>query len=98
MPPALALTIFDFGVNCGTGTAAKKLQETIGAVSDGSVGTETLKAVEALSAERLPAMVHEINQKRRDYYKKLKTYPLFKNGWNSRVTEIESSSLSFLSS
>ena len=36
--PALALCIFDFGVNAGTGRAAKFIQKIVGTAVDGGIG------------------------------------------------------------
>ena len=42
LPVGLDLCLFDFGVNAGTGRAAKKLQAMIGTVVDGGIGPNTL--------------------------------------------------------
>jgi hypothetical protein len=41
----IANTVYDFGVNAGTGRAAKYLQEVVGAKEDGKIGADTLKLV-----------------------------------------------------
>ena len=51
LPAGLDLCVFDFGVNAGTGRAAKYLQTMIGTVADGGIGPNTLKAVEAYVSE-----------------------------------------------
>ena len=38
LPSGLDLCVFDFGVNAGTGRAAKYLQNMIGATADGAIG------------------------------------------------------------
>ena len=38
LPSGLDLCVFDFGVNAGTGRAAKYLQKMIGATADGAIG------------------------------------------------------------
>lgn len=43
----VARTLFDFGVNAGTGTAAKLAQIVVGATPDGKIGPKTLAAINA---------------------------------------------------
>ena len=45
LPNGLDLCVFDFGVNAGTGRAAKYLQNMAGATADGAIGPNTIKKV-----------------------------------------------------
>ena len=47
LPAGLDLCVFDFGVNAGTGRAAKFLQRLVGTTVDGGIGPATLRAVNA---------------------------------------------------
>ena len=47
LPAGLDLCVFDFGVNAGTGRAAKYLQTLIGTVADGGIGPNTLKTLDS---------------------------------------------------
>lgn len=47
----VARTLFDFGVNAGTGTAAKLAQIVVGATPDGKIGPKTVAAINAFHPE-----------------------------------------------
>ena len=52
LPLPVALAVVDYGVNSGIKRAAKQLQRSIGAVPDGDIGPNTLKALEKAVATR----------------------------------------------
>ena len=92
--PALALCIFDFGVNAGTGRAAKYLQVMIGTVADGGIGPNTLRALdEYVSLHGLDETIENYQENRQKYYEKLKTFKTFGRGWTRRVNETTQSAL-----
>lgn len=94
LPAGVALSVFDFGVNAGPARAARYLQITVGAFPDGKIGPETLaKVKEYTERESQAALVREYAQHRRDYYRRLKTFPTFGRGWLRRVEHIEAESL-----
>jgi len=94
MPKALALCVFDFGVNAGTGRAAKYLQGMIGTKKDGGIGPNTLKALdEYIEKHGVKGAVQEYQSQRQKYYEKLKTFKTFGRGWTRRVTETTASAL-----
>jgi uncharacterized protein (TIGR02594 family) len=82
LPPAVALMHFDAGVNHGTGTAARMLQEAAGVMIDGEIGPETRAACEALPASQLLARYAAI---RRARYRALTHFWRFGRGWLARV-------------
>ncbi|MBF0415611.1 MAG: peptidoglycan-binding protein [Magnetococcales bacterium] len=45
LPAAVAMVVFDAAVNQGVPRASSMLQETVGALTDGVIGGETLKAL-----------------------------------------------------
>lgn len=47
----VARTLFDFGVNAGTGTAIKLAQIVAGSTPDGKIGPKTLAAINACDAD-----------------------------------------------
>ena len=65
----LADSVYDFGVNSGTGRAAKFLQQAVSKFSrvtiDGQIGPQTLSAVNAVPADKLHA---EYNRLRQEFY------------------------------
>jgi len=88
LPIGLDLCVFDFGVNAGTGRAAKYLQRMIGASADGAIGPNTLSKVrEFVSAEGLDAAIMDYQAARQKYYESLSTFETFGRGWTRRVDE-----------
>ena len=88
LPEGLDLCVFDFGVNAGTGRAAKYLQMLIGATKDGAIGPKTLALVdEYVSLHGVPEAIDDYQDNRQKYYEKLKTFETFGRGWTRRNTE-----------
>ena len=88
LPSGLDLCVFDFGVNAGTGRAAKYLQSMVGATTDGAIGPATLRAVHAyVQIEGLEHSIGEYQHKRQGYYEGLKHFATFGRGWTRRVSE-----------
>lgn len=94
LPPALALVVFDFGVNGGVSRAAKYLQSLVGASQDGVVGPATLAKVQGFIASHgVSDAVRQYQQLRRTYYRSLKNYGVFGKGWMARVDKGETEAL-----
>lgn len=94
LPPALALCVFDFGVNAGPARAARYLQQLAGAMQDGVIGGATVAAVKAWVARVGEAgAVKTYQDARRHYYKRLPTFATFGRGWLRRVDETETEAL-----
>ena len=88
LPNGLDLCVFDFGVNAGTGRAAKYLQKMIGATADGAIGPATLRALETyVKQEGLKGAIEQYQKDRLAYYKKLKHFKTFGKGWTRRNKE-----------
>lgn len=88
LPDGLDLCVFDFGVNAGTGRAAKYLQQMIGTTPDGGIGPMTLKKLdEYIKEEGLENTILDYQQERQSYYKQLSTFDTFGKGWTRRVDE-----------
>ena len=88
MPSGLDLCVFDFGVNAGTGRAAKYLQRMIGTTPDGGIGPMTLKALdEYIENKDVGTAIAEYQHRRQTYYEGLKHFGTFGRGWTRRVTE-----------
>jgi len=86
--PALALCIFDFGVNAGTGRAAKFIQKIVGTTVDGGIGPNSLKMIDAyVEKHGIDKTVIIYQADRQKYYEKLKHFKTFGRGWTRRVTE-----------
>jgi lysozyme family protein len=88
LPSGLDLCVFDFGVNAGTGRAAKYLQTMIGTVADGGIGPNTLKALaNYVESEGIESAIRNYQEARQKYYESLSTFETFGRGWTRRVDE-----------
>jgi lysozyme family protein len=85
LPFGVDYAVFDMGVNSGWPRAAMLLQECVGANPDGKIGPATLAAVAAVPATDL---IKQYSQKRLEYMKTLKNWPVHGKGWESRVNEV----------
>jgi len=88
LPAGLDLCVFDFGVNAGTGRAAKYLQTMIGTVADGGIGPNTLKKLNDYVEEHgIEDAIKNYQSDRQKYYESLSTFDTFGKGWTRRVDE-----------
>jgi len=86
LPRGLDYLCFSFGVNAGCGRSVKLLQSSLGLVSDGIVGPR----VRAKIAEsNIADLIKNFSESRREYYKSLKTFPIFGRGWLNRTDHEE---------
>ena len=80
--------MFDFGVNAGTGRAAKYLQTLIGTVADGGIGPNTLKALDSyIQTNGVENTIKSYQADRQKFYEGLDTFATFGKGWTRRVNE-----------
>ena len=97
LPSGLDLCVFDFGVNAGTGRAAKYLQSMIGTVADGGIGPNTLKKLdEYLEENSVEDTIKNYQSERQSYYESLSTFETFGRGWTRRVEETTESALKMI--
>ena len=91
LPDGVDLCVFDFGVNAGTGRGARFLQKCVGAVADGAIGPNTLRQVDEWvnTFKSTEDLITDYSDRRRNYYKRLKTFSTFGKGWLRRVEETE---------
>ncbi len=98
MPIALALCVFDFGVNAGVSRAARYLQQVAGTADDGHIGPATLAAVNGLVASiGVAELVRRYSIARTAYYKSLDQFPRYGKGWLARVADTETAALRMVS-
>lgn len=90
LPRGLDYVVFSMGVNAGPGRSVKLLQQSIGLVPDGIIGPKTRELISASNSATLIAKFSEV---RREYYRALKTFPIFGKGWLSRVDHEEAEAL-----
>ncbi len=86
LPVGVDLAVFDMGVVCGVGTAARRLQAALGVKQDGHIGVMTLKA----AGEADPVdLIERFTLQRLDYHKRCKTYWKHGKGWDGRAKRLE---------
>lgn len=91
----LANTVYDFGVNSGTGRSAKFLQQAVNDLGvfelgvDGSIGNMTLSAVNNSDSKRL---YDAFNKRRTDFYVSIAkgSQAQFLKSWLSRIKPYKS--------
>ena len=90
LPRGLDFVVFSMGVNAGPGRSVKLLQSAIGCVPDGIIGSRTR---ELISASNSATLINKFSESRREYYRALKTFPIFGKGWLARVDHEETEAL-----
>jgi len=90
LPRGLDFVVFSMAVNAGPGRAVKLLQSTIGCVPDGVIGPRTRRLI---SNGNSATFIAQFSETRREYYRTLKTFPIFGKGWLSRVDHEETEAL-----
>ena len=92
----LDLAMFDYAVNSGVGRAVKTLQTCVGVPADGGFGPKTMAAVAQFKGDTAKTLIEEVCDKRLDFLKSLKTWPVFGRGWERRVIEVKAEALKML--
>jgi lysozyme family protein len=69
------------------------LQSSNGCVPDGVIGPKTR---ELISASNSATLIAKFSESRREYYRALKTFPIFGKGWLTRVDREESEALNMV--
>jgi lysozyme family protein len=90
LPRGLDFVMFSMAVNAGPGRAVKLLQSVIGCVPDGIIGPRTRGLI---SDSNSATLIFKFSEARREYYRTLKTFPIFGKGWLSRVDNEEKEAL-----
>ena len=90
LPRGLDFLVFSMGVNAGPGRSVKLLQSSLGCVADGVIGVRTR---ELISSSDIPKLISKFSNVRREYYRALKTFPVFGKGWLARVDKEEKEAL-----
>jgi len=93
LPRGLDFVVFSMGVNAGPGRSVKLFQSAIGCVPDGIIGPKTR---ELILASNSATLIAKFSEARRDYYRSLKTFPIFGKGWLSRVATEETEALNMV--
>jgi lysozyme family protein len=93
LPRGLDFVVFSMGVNAGPGRSVKLLQQSIGCVPDGVIGPRTRELISSSNGANLIA---KFSETRREYYRSLKTFPIFGKGWLARVDREETEALDMI--
>lgn len=91
LPAGLDYAAFDFGVNSGPGTAAKKLQKVVGVREDGHIGEATIAAVQKYPGG-IKQLIRDYCDARMAFLKSLTGSTGFSangRGWTIRVTGVD---------
>ena len=81
--PGLDYAVLDDGILSGTYHSARLLQSLVGATTDGDIGPQTLAAVQKVAD--VPTLINNFFVARLSYLQGLRNWPIFGNGWGSRV-------------
>ena len=95
LPSGVDWAVFDWGVNSGTGRAARMLQKCVGVTADGAIGPMTLNAVSGYGDTKL---IEELTERRQAFYERLKTFETFGAGWTRRNQETKEQAISLVKS
>ncbi len=93
LPIGIDYIIFDMSVNHGVSRAAKFLQGVVGAEQDGVIGSKTLAMVDKMEQSDI---VEALCLEREDFYRNLKTFNTFGNGWLNRNSGVKATSLEMI--
>lgn len=86
---ALAIAVFDFAVNSGVGRATRFLQDMVGVVADGQIGSVTLAALDR-ALKRDPKLAGRYIDEREDFLRRIARgqQAKFLKGWIRRVEDL----------
>jgi lysozyme family protein len=85
LPNGVDISVADFGVNSGPGTAVKYLQRVVGATQDGAMGPQTLGMVHD---KEIADVLRGLATQREAYLRSLKTFERFGRGWLNRNEDV----------
>lgn len=85
LPADLRYVLFDAAVNSGITQAAKWLQRACGAVDDGIIGPQTIRAANSLSTDGIK---RKMLAQRLRFMATLANWPAFSRGWANRIADL----------
>jgi len=91
LPAGVDYAVFDYGVNSGIGRSGKVLRRVLGL--DDSTHRVTDAVIAAVKARGAADVVAAICDERLAFLRRLKTWPVFGNGWGRRVAEVRGAAL-----
>ncbi|MGH7175591.1 MAG: glycoside hydrolase family 108 protein, partial [Minisyncoccia bacterium] len=88
IPAGLDYTVMDYGVNSGIGRSGRVLRQLVGLPTNTSA--ITAEVVAAVAKRDVKALIHAMNTERLNFLQSLKIWPIYKNGWTTRVRGVDS--------
>ena len=86
LPTGLDYAAFDFAINAGPAASRKMIQRALNVVVDGSIGPNTLKAINEADAKEL---MQKFSDAKTAFYKSLSNFNVYGTGWLRRVAEVK---------
>lgn len=86
LPHGLDYLYFDMSVNMGPHEATILLQRGLGVTADGHIGIVTLSEIAKDNSDNL---IRTVSSERLVFYRQLRAFRYFGNGWVKRVDEVE---------
>ena len=94
MPKGLDLALFDFAVNSGPTRAVRYLQAQVGVEADGTIGPQTISAIEkSRRAQGTVRLIETLSANRMSFLRSLDTFGTFGRGWTARVDAVRNQSV-----
>lgn len=95
LPAGVDLVFFNTSVNSGRQQAVKELQRALGISADGMMGMITMSALNSnnTSTRQSAFLIKDMCERRRAYYKQLKTFWKYGKGWLGRTDRVEKAAL-----
>lgn len=93
LPPGVDYLFFDTSVNAGRSQAVRSFQKALGINADGMMGQVTRAAIINADPKQL---INDVSEVRRNFYRHLRQFPKYGNGWLHRVDHCERGALAIL--
>lgn len=90
LPTGIDYLIFDFAVNAGVGRSVKTLQQSLGVIVDGAIGTITLRVA---NTENPIEIINKFSSAKEVFYRSLPTFAVFGGGWLNRVDRVKNEAI-----
>lgn len=93
LPSGVDYAAFDFAVNGGPRQCRVLIQRALGVSADGVFGPSTMAAIATADSKTL---LKSFSDRKGDFYRSLKTFPVFGKGWMNRVVAVENAALTMI--
>jgi lysozyme family protein len=90
LPAGLDYAVFDYGVNSGTGRAARVMARLLGQAPTGVMTEAAMAGIRSASPQ---VLIARLCDERLAFLKSLRTWPVFGAGWGRRVSDVRRDAL-----